>query len=207
MSPLLKALIAAGIALAAGASRSETITLQYNVGTDSHWGNVATTLGPSFSGTLSFDFWWTSTPAVGSVFVAANVRAPTDTAVSFANMTLWQCGPLDCNTVAAIPLPGVNISHTPFNGNPNDIITKFYIDRVNVDVGHYLFSFDVTNNTSDPLALTAMAGVFPGTGPAVSPVPEPGTWALMLTGLGVVAWAARRRGRAAAEGEPAPAAA
>jgi hypothetical protein len=29
--------------------------------------------------------------------------------------------------------------------------------------------------------------------PAVTPVPEPGTWALMLGGLGLVAWRARRR--------------
>lgn len=195
MSPLLKALIAAGFVLAAGASRAEAITLQYNVGTASHWGNVTTALGPSFSGTLAFDFWWATTPAVGSVFVAANVRAPTSTAVTFANMSLWQCGPVDCSTMAAVPLGGVNLTHTPFNGDPNDIITKYYIDRVNLDAGRYLFSFEATNNTSDPLALTAMAGVFPGTGPSVSPVPEPGTWAMLLAGLGVVAWAARRRGR------------
>jgi hypothetical protein len=31
-------------------------------------------------------------------------------------------------------------------------------------------------------------------GGSLAPVPEPETWALMLAGLGLVGWAARRRG-------------
>ncbi|MRW90017.1 PEPxxWA-CTERM sorting domain-containing protein [Duganella sp. FT80W] len=35
---------------------------------------------------------------------------------------------------------------------------------------------------------------------AVSPVPEPDTWAMLLAGLGLVGWAARRRARRATDG-------
>ncbi len=41
-------------------------------------------------------------------------------------------------------------------------------------------------------------GVSASSGPAVSPVPEPETYALMLAGLGFVGWTARRRTRQAA---------
>jgi hypothetical protein len=94
-------------------------------------------------------------------------------------LTINRCG-ADCNSFMEVA--GATYST---ESAPNDII-DFRFDAGFVGPGDYLVSFTITNTHQ-----TAF-NMFPQFD-AIAAVPEPSTYALMLAGLGVVGWMAKRR--------------
>jgi hypothetical protein len=137
--------------------------------------NLNTTLlpGPPDS-TITYDFFFSGVDAFIDIVFR---RESGDTAMINASR-LYVCG-ADCNTKTLIadPLAGT-LGPLPIVNGPAGFSTGA------VASGLYLFEFDgysLGTGTNVAIALT------------VSPVPEPGTYALMLAGLGVVGFLASRR--------------
>lgn len=68
---------------------------------------------------------------------------------------------------------------------------SFRVDITGVAAGSYDFSVFARGVDAVELDSITVTGSGPGPGPA--PIPEPGTYALMLSGLGALAWMTRRR--------------
>lgn len=106
----------------------------------------------------------------------------------------------------------VSVTLTPVNGSVNFFAALLNDEGFSFlpELGQASFSFQSAVNASTPLALTVfgfagdaetlgdMAGSYSGSiqVQGVSAIPEPQTWALMLAGLGVVGFSARRRRQA-----------
>ena len=103
----------------------------------------------------------------------------------------------------------VSVTLTPVNGSVSFVAALLNDDGFSFlpELGQTSFSFQSVVNASTPLALTVfgfagdaetlgdMAGSYLGSiqVQGVSAIPEPQTWALLLAGLGVMGFAARRR--------------
>ena len=90
------------------------------------------------------------------------------------------------------------LTEIPFSLTPGDLALRYFVGddafygyaRLN---GNGTLDFAFQNQAN--VGLNAGAAI---TGPLAAPVPEPGTWAMMLVGFGAIGFAMRRRTRATA---------
>lgn len=205
-APLHRALAAATLAavLPATALASTTVSIE-SMGFTSN-GNVIQTLLPGFGSTAEVTLNWDPVPGTGRTLV--------NWVGAYSNRDAAYCGGTDCtldllaNAGAVVTLDSFWLGGWP---NTNRQIAWSVIDLA---TGSVVASDAPTGpNVSGTTGLTVNVGASSATGLRIlfgpdgfnggindisfsaTPVPEPGTWALWLAGLGGMLLVARRRGR------------
>ena len=96
---------------------------------------------------------------------------------------------LPSNTIA--PLTDVSFSGDSFTA----VIPFSDLPSTGFTTGNYLYNLWPRNSLADPTDNTAISDFAPDASSFIASAPEPGSWALMLTGLGILGAALRNRRR------------
>jgi hypothetical protein len=128
-----------------------------------------------------FTFFWSGAAAFVTLSSTPNPLA----SYSFASWSWGSCG-ADCTAPNRTP---INTGSFPGSAPTNGPV-GFATSPTSYAAGTYYYTFSgsdlsTTNNLTTALSLT--------TSIPMAPIPEPSTYALMLAGLGVVGFLARRR--------------
>ena len=167
-------------------------------GADLHWTLIG---GTAYTGGSNGSFpigpwvndaatqrWITPSGNAGDGFVNGNYTFETTftlgafTAASFSGFFAAD------DSITAVRLNGVTL---PISGGGYTGYTNFAYSGAAFQTGVNTLSFDVLNSGGGPVGLQVnIAGDYTAAG-----IPEPGTWGLMISGLGMVGFAARSRRR------------
>lgn len=169
--PLKSALIAAGLLLASGLATAATPITLTSTGPNQWSGSFAA----AASGSNGFTLDLSSLAGWNNISLNAVITA------NFSGGS------------------GYDVTAVSFDGNPFTPVVNFSVPNV---VGADVWTYGATNLSAGSHALdvtgTLLGGTVGFTGSisiTAQPVPEPETYALLLAGLAIVGWAARRRTR------------
>jgi len=198
---LLASHVLTGAALCAALAASHATTIDLASGTwsafnvsdidsQSHgveWIDNANSLDPAFGSALSFNF----TIAAGSkgllTVVDAGFAGDSFTLGNFGQ-TLGTTSSVPATTDATAAYVG-----TDFDAALAD--PSFSRKQIELGAGSYSISGSLLQSVSSDFDGTPLNATVGGVMLAVSPVPEPTSWAMLLAGLGTVVFVARRRNR------------
>ena len=197
-------LVAAALALCAGAQAATTVTIE-SMGFTTN-SNVIQTLRPGFGSTAEVTLDWNPFPGTGRTLV--------NWVGSYSGRDAAYCGGVDC-TLDLLATAGSIVTLDSFwlGGWPN-ANRQIAWSVIDLSTNAVVASDAPTGpNVSGATGLTVTVGASSATGLRIlfgpdgfngginditfsaTPVPEPGTWALWMAGLGGMMLVARRRSR------------